>query len=158
MGVSKSSKTFTKYNIKGLSITDKLKDRKSEDDFISDKSDLKNLENLIRESLAINNKVALEPFDKIKSGQMAFLNYLSSERVRLEKLVQFFSQKIKTKIEHSHTTKELINLKSEDVSLLKETLIEEISKEESIFQQNLAAIFNKTYSVIKNSNNKVVWI
>ncbi|MBF0297958.1 MAG: hypothetical protein HQK51_04520 [Oligoflexia bacterium] len=147
----KSNGTYSKYSIKGLSIVEKNND--SDDDFTSDTSDLKNLENLIKESLAISNKVALEPFDKIKSGQMAFLNYLSNERSRLEKLVQFFSQKIVTKIHYSDTTKELINIKTNDVLILKEDLLDELVSEKSIFQLNLSSIFNKTFSSVRDKDN-----
>ncbi|MBF0361789.1 MAG: hypothetical protein HQK49_12300 [Oligoflexia bacterium] len=142
-----NNKINSKYKIKGLSIIDNSKD--ADEEFFSDKKNLKNLENIIRESLEINNKYDIEDFDKIKRGQMAFFNYLTNERVRLEKIVQFFTQKIKTKIDYSNTTKELIALKAEEVSELKEILLRKITTDESTLQQNLSSIFNKAYSSTK---------
>lgn len=72
-------------------------------------------------------------------------DYLEKEKLRLEKIDNLFSVTIPLDRNFSQTEK-LIAIEEEKIGLLREDLIQEIQKEDSIFLNFLQKIYEKAYS------------
>ncbi|MCR9205880.1 MAG: hypothetical protein NXH75_14950 [Halobacteriovoraceae bacterium] len=72
-------------------------------------------------------------------------DFLEKENLRLEKLDHFFTTHIPLDRKYSQTEK-LINKEKEVIGMLREDILDEIQREDNIFQDFMKSMYQKAYS------------
>lgn len=113
--------------------------------------DFKKLETIIRDSLNFesadsDSKPSAVGYKKreLRNNTWSFLNYLQNEKMRIEKLANFFLFQLNNRIQYSQTETLIAQTQQQKNRIIHELLMR-MQQPNSSYQHNMSKIFNRSF-------------